>query len=131
MRYNRRKLDTATIGGRVRMLRERNRLTQAKLAELLGVTVVTISGAELNRTIPTVKTLREMAKFFAGIDPVATDQECLAFLVSGLCSECYEQSLEDFLRHISMTVADQETAEEIASVIACAPDALVAVPMTL
>ncbi|MCH5163707.1 MAG: helix-turn-helix transcriptional regulator [Clostridiales bacterium] len=49
---------------RIKELRQERGLTQKQLAEAIKVSVNTISSWELNRSIPTISKIRDMAIFF-------------------------------------------------------------------
>ena len=53
-----------TIGDRIREVRKLNRITQEKLAELLGVSRVTISSWENNENAPTVDNIIYLSETF-------------------------------------------------------------------
>lgn len=55
------------IGGKLRLLRTRNRLSMRQLAKLAGVTTSYIAGLEAGRTSPTISTLRKL------LDALQTD----------------------------------------------------------
>jgi len=53
------------IGGAIRLARERRRLTQADLANLVGVDIATISKTELGKTVPDFAALETIADILA------------------------------------------------------------------
>lgn len=61
-------VDTNTIGGRIKLLRSKNRLTQKKMAELLNVTPGTISKWEKNENSPTEHIARIAEIFGVSVD---------------------------------------------------------------
>ncbi len=49
------------VGQLIREAREKQGLSQTRLAELMGVTRATVNGLEANRSSPTVSTLQKVA----------------------------------------------------------------------
>lgn len=65
-----------TLGGKIKMLRVRNRLTQKDLADQVHVTFQTVSKWENDENEPDVATLRELAKTFnCSIDYLTSPDE--------------------------------------------------------
>ncbi len=52
------------FGGKLRMLRRRDRLTQTELAERLGVVHSHVAGMERGKTAPSVEILLKITKYF-------------------------------------------------------------------
>ena len=53
-----------SIGGRIKLGRERERLTQAELAQRLSVTRQAVSNWERDKTLPDIYMIREIAGVF-------------------------------------------------------------------
>lgn len=83
------------IGGRIRYLRQCMGITQAELAERLGVTPATVSKYELNLREPNLKTLRlltnilhisanELIKDYRGINSIKKDIKYMKMVVESV-----------------------------------------------
>lgn len=102
------------IGGRIRYLRQSMGMTQAELAEKLGVTPATVSKYELNIREPNLKTLRllteilhisadELIKDYRGIDSIKKEIKYMGNVVESVeklrpkdpMLEIYKESLKD------------------------------------
>lgn len=102
------------IGGRIRYLRQCMGITQAELAERLGVTPATVSKYELNMHEPNLKTLRlltyilhisadELIKDYRGIDSIKKDIKYMKMVVESVeklrpkdpMLEVYKESLKN------------------------------------
>ena len=57
----------------LRELRTRRYLTQADLADLVGVTAITIAGWETGRTAPRLRNIPKLAEAL-GVDPAEVEQ---------------------------------------------------------
>lgn len=51
-----------TIGNRIRLFRNKNQLTQKKLADLVGLKTITIQSYELNKRTPNIETLNRLSQ---------------------------------------------------------------------
>lgn len=58
------KLDNIDVGGRIRSLRKRRRLSLNQLASMTGIAASNLSSIELNKTSPTLVTLARIADAF-------------------------------------------------------------------
>lgn len=102
------------IGGRIRYLRQSMGMTQAELAEKLGVTPATVSKYELNTREPNLKTLRllteilhisadELIKDYRGIDSIKKEIKYMRNVVESVeklrpkdpMLKIYKESLEN------------------------------------
>lgn len=53
-----------TIGGRIKMIRKEANLTQQKFADRLGLKQNTIATFEMDRTLPSERTIADICKYF-------------------------------------------------------------------
>jgi transcriptional regulator with XRE-family HTH domain len=69
------------LGARIRKLREAQKLTQAQLAELSRKSIETISNFERGQTLPSIRTLHQLANHLGAPLKDLVDFDGTAFLV--------------------------------------------------
>lgn len=102
----------ASLGTKLRLLRERKRFTQLKVAELLGIGNKTLSDYERDVTEPDLETLKKMANLYGvSLDYLAgnfdnknieNEDDDFKFALYDMTKDLTEEQKQDILKVVNI-----------------------------
>ncbi|HEY9060045.1 MAG TPA: helix-turn-helix transcriptional regulator [Pseudobacteroides sp.] len=107
-------IDYKKLGSRIRIVREKKRLTQEQLAEMVELSNNYISNIELNRSIPSLDTLvkicnaLEVTPDYILIDSIYTSKEYIKDEIAKNLNKCNEKSIKIISKFISLILEEQD-----------------------
>jgi transcriptional regulator with XRE-family HTH domain len=107
-------IDYKKLGSKIRIVREKKKLTQEQLAEMVELSNNYISNIELNRSIPSLETLvkicnaLEITPDYILIDSIYTSKEYIKDEIAQKLNMCNEKSIKIISKFIDLILEEQD-----------------------
>lgn len=108
-------LDFKKLGVRLRAVREKRKLTQEELAEMIGMSNNFISNIERNYSIPSLETLvkicnaLEITPDYVLLDSIYTAKEYLKDDIARMLEKCSEKDIKLIAKFINLLIDEQKS----------------------